>query len=141
MKNNFIFTAAGVLIAILLIYLTPLKNLNLIEPKIQDISPAEFYEDFSQRSEKYVFIDVRPQSSYLAEHAKGSINIPLHLLYFERRNLPKRGKTIVLICSGGVASGVAYGYLEHYGFLNLRRIDGGIGAWKAAGLPVVSEQN
>jgi len=46
----------------------------------------------------------------------------------------------VLICSGGRASGVAYGYLEHYGFLNLRRINGGIENWLAEGLPVVSSR-
>jgi rhodanese-related sulfurtransferase len=113
-----------------------LKHLNLIEPNIKDISSAIFHEDFKVHPERYDFIDVRPQTVYAEGHAEGSRNIPLHQMYFQRKFLPKRGKTIVLICSGGIASGVAYGYLEHYGFLNLRRIEGGIEAWRAAGLPV-----
>lgn len=130
---------AGALCAVLVVYLTPLKNLNLIEPRIRDIDSKEFYTALQNDPSRYVFIDVRPQSEYQQEHAKGSFNIALFLLYDERKNLPKSGKTIVLICGGRRASGVAYGYLEHYGFLNLRRIAGGIDAWKAAGLPTEGE--
>ncbi len=137
-KKDLIWLLGGVLLAALVIYLTPLKNLNMIEPRIKDVPPAEFYKDFSVNPEKYVFIDVRPEESYAKEHAKGSINIPLTQMYFERTKLPKSGKTIALICTTGISSGVAYGYLEHYGFLNLRRIQGGIEAWRAAGLPVES---
>lgn len=126
----------AVLVTIFAIYLTPLKNLNLIEPRIDDISPQTFYDAYTQNPDKYVFIDVRPESAYNNLHAVGSINVPLHLLYDERHVLPKRGKTIVLICSGGRASGVGYSYLEHYGFLNLKRIEGGIENWQLQGLPV-----
>lgn len=127
----------GAIIAALIFYLTPLKNLNLIEPKIKDIAPSSFYEKYKKNPNDYIFIDVRPAEVYRKSHAEGSINIPLHTFYTERKYLPKRGQTIVLICSGGSASGVAYGYLEHYGFLNLRRIEGGIENWEKSGLPVV----
>ncbi|TAJ16025.1 MAG: rhodanese-like domain-containing protein, partial [Dehalococcoidia bacterium] len=64
--------------------------------------------------------------------------MPLHTLYQERFALPRNesGKTIVLICSGGSASGVGYGYLQHYGFRNILRVEGGIENWQAKGLPV-----
>lgn len=117
-------------------YLTPLRHLSLVEPRIDDISATEFYEQWKGNEDEYIFIDVRGAGSYDRLHAAGSQLMPLHTLYNERHNLPKSGKTIVLICSGGVASGVGYGYLEHYGFLNLKRIDGGIEAWHGAGLPV-----
>lgn len=141
-KNNFYFFYSGVfllgvMIAALIFYLTPLKNLNLIELKIKDIAPSLFYEKYKKNPNDYIFIDVRPAEAYRKGHAEGSINIPLHTFYNERKYLPKRGQIIVLICSGGSASGVAYGYLEHYGFLNLRRIEGGIENWEKSGLPVV----
>lgn len=131
---------SSILVTVLVVYLTPLKNLNIIEPTIKDIDPKVFYTEFLKNKDKFLFIDVRPVDAYNAVHAEGSINIPLHTLYDERHNLPKKNKQIVLICSGGRASGVAYGYLEHYGFLNLRRIDGGIENWLAQGLPIVSEK-
>lgn len=129
----------GAAIAIALIYLTPLKHLNIIEPTITDIDPRVFYDQYVKDPESYVFIDVRPNRMYRKVHAKGSINIELHQMYNERHNLPKTGKTIILICSGGLASGVAYGYLEHYGFLNIARIAGGIEEWQLEGLPVEEE--
>ncbi|GEM_PF-680395 len=128
--------AVAVLATLLLVYLTPLKWITVIEPTIRDIDPIEFQADFAKNPDKYIFIDVRPESAYNALHAVGSISMPLHTLYDQRRVLPKRGKTIVLICSGGRASGVGYSYLQHYGFFNIRRIEGGIEQWILKELPV-----
>lgn len=41
----------------------------------------------------------------------------------------------MLICSGGRASGVAYSYLQHFGFSNIARIEGGIEQWALNELP------
>lgn len=136
-KKTVIFVIATVVATILVVYLTPLKHLNIIEPKIDDISATIFYELYTSNPDEYMFIDVRPESSFNELHAEDSLNIPLHILFDERYNLPKRGKTIVLICSGGRASGVGYHYLEHHGFLNLKRIRGGIEAWEREGLPLI----
>lgn len=125
-----------IFVTVMAVYLTPLKHLNLIEPTINDIDPTSFRDAYAKNPDDYIFIDVRPESAFSKLHAVGSTNIPLHLLYDERRVLPKSGKTIVLICSGGRASGVGYSYLEHYGFLNVRRIEGGIENWQLQGLPV-----
>ncbi|MEX0917458.1 MAG: rhodanese-like domain-containing protein [Candidatus Paceibacterota bacterium] len=133
-----LFILAGVITASA-IYLTPLKHLNVLEPTIDDIKPAEFYERYKANPDQYVLLDVRGTGSYNRLHAAGSESQPLHTLYTERLFLPKNtDKTIVFICSGGVASGVAYHYLEHHGFLNVQRIEGGIEAWELAGLPTES---
>lgn len=135
--NYILVSITTAIVVVLIVYLTPLKWANIIEPKIKDVLPVLFYKEYRKDPQKYVFIDVRPADIYAAEHAEGSINIPLHLLYDERKNLPKKGKMIVLICGGGRASGVAYSYLEHYGFRNIRRISGGIEAWEDNGLPII----
>jgi rhodanese-related sulfurtransferase len=119
------------------IYLTPLKHLNIIEPTIDDIPATDFQELHTQNKDGYLFIDVRSPQAYADGHAEGSINIPLHEFYNQRTFFPKKGKEIILICSGGVASGVAYSYLEHYGFFNMKRIEGGIESWRASELPMV----
>lgn len=127
----------GGLVVLALIYLTPLKHINLLEPWVNDIEPRDFYALYQAQPDDYIFIDVRSPSEYDRIHVPGSINIPLHVLYDERTRLPKQGKEIVLICSGGRASGVAYGYLEHHGFLNLKRVSGGIEQWSKDNLPVI----
>ena len=123
------------------IYLTPLKHINIIEPSVRDIQSEEFHNLLVENKDKYLFIDVRPADAYNTLHAEGSINIPLHEFYNQRKVFPKKGKEIVLICSGGVASGVGYSYLQHFGFFNVHRIEGGIESWKKAGLPVVVKKD
>lgn len=118
-----------------IIYLTPLKHLAIIEPSIHDIDPVAFYEAYRANPSDFIFIDVRSESSYNRLHAQGSVSMPLHTLYDERHSLPKSGKQIVLICSGGRASGVGYSYLQHFGFTNIARIEGGIEQWALAELP------
>src|SRR3989338_6072093 len=128
--------ATTALLTLVAIYLTPLKWVTVIEPTIKDIDPVAFQSDFVKNSDRYIFIDVRSETAYNKVHAVGSINMPLHTLYDQRHVLPKNGKEIILICSGGRTSGVAYSYLQHYGFFNIKRIDGGIENWIAEGLPV-----
>lgn len=137
--NGALLVALTAIAVCAVIYLTPLKHIAVIEPIIDDIAPADFYEDYKNNPDNYVFLDVRNGEAYSRLHASGSELMPLHTLYTERLFLPKNtDKTVVFICSGGVASGVAFHYLEHHGFFNIKRIEGGIEAWEAAGLPVES---
>ena len=121
------------------IYLTPLKWITVIEPTVRDIPAQKFWKAYSENKDDYLFIDVRGAQAYETLHAEGSLNIPLHEFYNQRKVFPKKGKEIILICSGGVASGVGYSYLQHYGFFNVRRVEGGIEAWQAANLPTVAQ--
>ena len=143
-QNKSLLTATitlivGALLGASLIYFTPLKYGQLIEPKVGDIKAEVFYQDYIKNKDHYIFMDVRSPEAYNSIHAEGAYNQPLHTLYNERKNLPRnKDKEIILICSGGVASGVAYSYLQHYGFRNIHRVEGGIESWVAAGLPVKS---
>lgn len=137
--NGFLVFLLGTILTAAIIYLTPLKHIAIIEPTIDDITPEEFYTLYEANPDKYIFLDVRGATAYNRLHADGSKNQPLHTLYSERAFLPKNtDQEIILICSGGVASGVGFSYLEHYGFFNVKRIAGGIEAWEAADLPVVT---
>lgn len=126
----------SVLLTIVIIYFTPIRYGIFSPPAIKDIDAMVFYEQYKSNPDLYEFIDVRMPETYGRQHAIGSRNVPLHTLYFEKDTLPKNTeKTIVLICSLGVASGVGYSYLQHYGFRNILRIDGGIESWVSKGLP------
>lgn len=130
-----IASVAAACAAAALILFTPVRWVMLTEPAINDIDAAGFQERFAANPDNFVFLDVRPAAAYTALHAEGSSNMPLHTFFDTWRTLPKDGKEIVLICSGGRASGVAYHFLQHFGFFNIARIHGGIEAWVLAGLP------
>lgn len=125
----------GLMVGVVVTLLTPMRFLPLIEPTVKDVDAEVIYEMMQKDPEAYIFVDVRSTEAFESLHAETSTSMPLHTFYDERHELPKKGKTIVLICSGGRASGVAYSYLEHFGFRNMVRVEGGIEAWTAAGLP------
>lgn len=126
----------GATCAALAILTTPLRYVQLREPTIKNIVAKTFSEQYEKSPEAFTFIDVRDSATYVEGHPKGAINIPLARLYTEREKLPKQGKKIVLICGGNSASGVAYSYLEHYGFRNIERVPGGYKEWLVEGLPI-----
>ena len=128
--------AAVVIATVLTIYLTPLKHLNLVPPVMNEMDPAAFNAEFTAHPEDYIFIDVRSPNIYQSAHAKGSTNTPIENLFDEHYNLPKSGKKIAIICTTGRLAGVAYGYLENWGFTNLVHIQGGMANWAYEGLPI-----
>jgi rhodanese-related sulfurtransferase len=135
-RTTVLIVIAAVLATVLLIYLTPLKWITLIEPTVKDIDARAFETEFVAHPNDYIFLDVRQANAYDALHAPGAISMPLQNLYDEWKTLPRSGKTIVLICSDGRASGVGYSYLQHYGFFNIVRVGGGMESWIQEGLPV-----
>lgn len=83
-------------------------------------------------------LDVRNPSEWATKHIAGSMNIPLNHLQERIVEVP-RDRRIVVHCEGGYRSSIAASILHHYGITNLIEIAGGLTAWEAAKLPVVSE--
>jgi rhodanese-related sulfurtransferase len=135
-----IFVTSSVVVAVLLtvlaIYVTPLKHLNLVSPDPKDIDPVAFWKDYQANPDKYLVLDVRQKNVYDMAHAKGAVSQPIGTLFDLRNLLPRSGKTIVLICTSGRLAGVAYGFLQDQGYLNLLRIEGGLQQWSLDKLPM-----
>jgi len=86
-----------------------------------------------------LLIDVRESDEYAQGHAPSSVLIPLGQL--QQRLLELEGyknKPVVLICHSGSRSAKAVKQLQQAGFSSASNIEGGMVAWKKAGLPVVS---
>ncbi len=86
-----------------------------------------------------VLVDVRSRSSYIKEHIKGAINIPLEEIDSNLDKLP-RDKPVIVYC-GSVkcnASYLAARKLAALGFGNIYRFVDGLKGWKDKGLPVES---
>jgi rhodanese-related sulfurtransferase len=74
----------------------------------------------------------------VAKHIAGSVNIPLNHLQERVAEVP-RDRRIAVHCAGGYRSSIAVSILHHYGISDLIEMAGGLAAWHAAKLPVVSE--
>jgi rhodanese-related sulfurtransferase/glyoxylase-like metal-dependent hydrolase (beta-lactamase superfamily II) len=85
-------------------------------------------------------LDVRNPPEWSAKHIPDSVNIPLNHLQ-ERIDEVPRDRRIAAHCAGGYRSSVAASILHQYGITNLIELAGGLAAWEAAKLPVVTLQS
>jgi hydroxyacylglutathione hydrolase len=84
-----------------------------------------------------LIIDIRTPREWSAGHLEQSINLPLSQLQSHISEVP-RDRRIAVHCAGGYRSSIAAGILNQYGITNLIELAGGITAWEAAKLPVVT---
>ena len=82
-------------------------------------------------------IDVREPEEYVAGHLPESRNFPLARLEERAGELDKLKSTpLILICQTGARSSGACNTLAKLGFTKVHNLDGGIAAWRTAGLPL-----
>jgi rhodanese-related sulfurtransferase len=88
---------------------------------------------------RVVLIDVREHDEHVDERIPGARLVPLSA-FDPARLAEERDSHVVLHCLGGGRSARALGVLAQAGFERLHNLDGGIMAWKAAGLPTIRGQ-
>ncbi len=87
--------------------------------------------------EKGVLIDVCEASEHAAGHCVGSRNIPLGDLERRAAELPKNKQLpVLLMCQSGSRSARAAAALRKLGYQRALPVQGGLRAWREAGLPV-----
>jgi rhodanese-related sulfurtransferase len=139
-----IFGVLGVsiLLGVVLALVVPFVRYNkqLPPPKIYSEDPKVVYQYILDNPDKYQFLDVRSKGEYDTLHASSSVSFPIADMY-EPNKLAKidYNKRIFLICTSGRLAGVAYRYLEHFGYRNIVHIDGGVQGWVSEGQPVVAK--
>jgi hydroxyacylglutathione hydrolase len=84
-----------------------------------------------------LLLDIRNPREWATKHIAGSINIPLNHLQERIGEIP-RDRGIAVHCAGGYRSSIAASILHQYGITHLIEMAGGLAAWEAAKLPVVS---
>lgn len=148
-RYSSLFFISGLLFGLLLsLSLRGVRYTDFVLPDIVNIKPVDAYNNILNHGKDVVYIDVRSEYEYAQAHASSSVNLPIHYLYDDthgvknEKNIPLPKNTnqeIYLICSGGRLAGVAYSYLEHYGYRNIKRVEGGLKGWNEAGLPMVTK--
>ncbi|MEO7098349.1 MAG: rhodanese-like domain-containing protein [Luteolibacter sp.] len=98
----------------------------------QPISPVELK---SLLSTGCCLVDVREPVEHAEEHITGAKLIPLGQLETRAAEID-RNVPVVVMCRSGKRGGDALKTLQALGITEARNLDGGILAWKAAGLPV-----
>jgi hydroxyacylglutathione hydrolase len=101
------------------------------------VSAAMVAEEL-ESAEPPLVLDIRNPREWEGRHIPESLNIPLNQIQERIQDVP-RGRRIAVHCAGGYRSSIAASILHQHGITNLIEMAGGLAAWDAAKLPVVSE--
>jgi rhodanese-related sulfurtransferase len=100
---------------------------------------AQMIADELASAEPPLVLDIRNPREWAERHIANSVNIPLNHLQDRIAEVP-RNRRIAVHCAGGYRSSIAASILHQHGITNLIEMAGGLAAWDAAKLPVVSEK-
>jgi rhodanese-related sulfurtransferase len=128
----------GICIAL---FVPSIRFTQYVEPVRFEVSPTQARaEMLASGSGHYLFFDVRSLKEYNELHAMDAKSVPIADLYnLWRSDLPRTDKQIYLICTSGRLAAVAYDFLEHHGYRNIRHIEWGIQQWIVENQPVVAK--
>ncbi|MEG9304468.1 rhodanese-like domain-containing protein [Psychrobacter celer] len=85
-------------------------------------------------SQNAQLIDIRAKKKFLTGYIQGSRNIPFTELKDRLEEIRAIQQPVVIICDMGVQAGAA---IQMIGKDDVYRLEGGIGGWQAAGMPLV----
>ena len=100
-------------------------------------SPPPMVAEELASADPPLLLDIRNPREWATKHIDGSVNIPLNHLQERIAEIP-RDRRIAVHCAGGYRSSIAASILHQYGITHLIEMAGGLAAWEAAKLPVVS---
>jgi rhodanese-related sulfurtransferase len=84
-------------------------------------------------------VDVREPAELEKDgYIEGAVNIPIRDLLQNLDKLPGLDEPIVIYCGSGHRGGFGLLALKTLGYTNVRNLNGGVGAWKKAELPLVT---
>lgn len=103
-------------------------------PTFRSLSPQEAKALIEQRSD-LALIDVREPQELYEGSIPGSQLVPFRDIAQGRLTLPK-DRPLLLICAVGGRSYMVGQYFSRNGYPEIYNLEGGIAAWKQAGLPL-----
>lgn len=87
--------------------------------------------------ENAIVIDVRETDEYVAGHLPESRSVPVGSLDARIGEFDKYKDTpLILVCKSGVRSASALAKFRKQGYSKVHNLEGGIDAWRSAGLPL-----
>jgi len=113
----------------------PVILYGLVVGGVPTVTAKEAKACLSRSDADAVLVDVRPADSFAADHLDGAVNWPYDAIASlrSREDVPEtlRGKTLLVICEGGVYGALATSRLERLGLESVRNVRGGLQAWVA----------
>lgn len=107
--------------------------------KAQQITPAELDKEL-KAGKNVVILDIRQKSErpIMGAITEGDVHVPRGYLEIQTYSkIADRDAEIVVFCGKGIRSAFAANTLNEMGYTNVKNLQGGVKAWKEAGLATV----
>ena len=85
-------------------------------------------------SQNAQLIDIRAKKKFTTGYIQGSRNIPFTELKDRLEEIRAIENPVIIVCDMGVQAGAA---IQMIGKDNVYRLEGGVGGWQSAGMPLV----
>jgi len=100
------------------------------------LDAKSFQQKWESERNNGILIDVRTPSEFQGGHIESAKNIDYNNANFDSEiGKIDKNKTVFVYCLSGGRSSAAVSLLENKGFMNVIELDGGMMAWRSAGLP------
>ena len=107
----------------------------MADQNVQDLMPDDVAKGIGEG--KYLLVDVREPNEVAVEAYPDAVVVPLST--FDPASIPDpKGKQVVFACRSGKRSVTASLVAQQQGYAYGSHLEGGLLAWKAAGLPTDS---
>ena len=126
-KNNLLLFAVAVASGAMLLW--PLLRRSTGGPSVSAAQATQLIN-----RDDALIVDVREPAEYQAGHILGAKNTPLERL--GETELKRKDKPVIVYCESGERAPKAAAILRKRGYDRVLSLQGGLGAWKQAGLPV-----
>ena len=107
--------------------------------KVRSVPPAEFLAAY-QKSRKGMMIDVREFFEYKKTRLKDAVNIPSSGHLESSADTIDKSRDLFFYCTSGFRSKRVAKFFYERGFTSVYSLDGGIKAWRKAGMEVVRKR-
>ncbi len=102
---------------------------------LRKVGPAEAVRLINRRNA--IILDVRTEGEFKEGHIPQARHLPPASLDEQVHKLEKyKDRPVVVYCRSGTRSAHVGGVLHKHGFAEVFNLDGGLGAWQSADLPV-----
>jgi len=102
---------------------------------VVDVQTIDVKQAFARSKRGARLVDVRSSAEFRSGHPKGALSVPPGLIKKDQTGLG-RDDDLLVICLSGHRSPRQARKLAEMGFTNVTNVQGGLQAWKRAGLPV-----
>ena len=109
--------------------------------RVSECSVTEVQEKLKNK-EQFHFIDVREDHEFWVDHAAGARHLGKGIIERDIECvIPDKHAPIVVYCGGGFRSALVADALQKMGYTHVLSMEGGIRAWRDAGLPLEKDKS